>query len=273
MAVSVAASRSAGPTSAGAAPRRRRLRGSRCAPARATHSTSRASRRAASRCRALKPFDMPLILSVSRPRARTGAGPASPRRRRRACFDRSGSFTFGRSIFLCGISFSRCAMMLRRARFLSSDLTMCQGDQRRVGDLEHRIARPRVLVPLGARRQVHVAQLPLPQRIVDAGLESPLLLLVADLEPELDEDDAAVDDVLLERRAAASRKRSYCSSVQKPITRSTPARLYQLRSKITISPAAGKCCMYRCMYIWRLLAVGRRRQRDEAEDARARRAR
>ena len=45
-------------------------------------------------------------------------------------------------------------------------------------------------------------------------------------------------------------KRSYCSSVANPITRSTPARLYQLRSKITISPAAGKCCMYRCMYIW-----------------------
>ena len=32
-----------------------------------------------------------------------------------------------------------------------------------------------------------------------------------------------------------------CSSVQNPITRSTPARLYQLRSKITTSPAAGKC--------------------------------
>ena len=31
------------------------------------------------------------------------------------------------------------------------------------------------------------------------------------------------------------------SSVQKPITRSTPARLYQLRSKITTSPAAGRC--------------------------------
>ncbi|MNJ82337.1 hypothetical protein D3C77_816680 [compost metagenome] len=31
-----------------------------------------------------------------------------------------------------------------------------------------------------------------------------------------------------------------CSSVQKPITRSTPARLYQLRSKITTSPAAGR---------------------------------
>ena len=47
-----------------------------------------------------------------------------------------------------------------------------------------------------------------------------------------------------------SRKRSYCSSLQKPMTRSTPARLYQLRSKITTSPAVGKCCMYRCMYIW-----------------------
>ncbi|MNR35072.1 hypothetical protein D3C85_1528920 [compost metagenome] len=34
---------------------------------------------------------------------------------------------------------------------------------------------------------------------------------------------------------------SYWSSVQKPITRSTPARLYQLRSNSTISPAAGRC--------------------------------
>ena len=34
---------------------------------------------------------------------------------------------------------------------------------------------------------------------------------------------------------------SYCASVQKSITRSTPARLYQLRSKSTISPAAGRC--------------------------------
>ena len=32
----------------------------------------------------------------------------------------------------------------------------------------------------------------------------------------------------------------YSSSVQKPITRSTPARLYQERSNRTISPAAGR---------------------------------
>jgi hypothetical protein len=29
--------------------------------------------------------------------------------------------------------------------------------------------------------------------------------------------------------------------VQKPMTCSTPARLYQLRSKITVSPPAGSC--------------------------------
>ncbi len=33
---------------------------------------------------------------------------------------------------------------------------------------------------------------------------------------------------------------SHSSSVQKPITRSTPARLYQLRSNRTISPPAGR---------------------------------
>ena len=37
------------------------------------------------------------------------------------------------------------------------------------------------------------------------------------------------------------RNSAYSSSVQKPITRSTPARLYQERSNRTISPAAGRC--------------------------------
>src|SRR6266516_336220 len=42
----------------------------------------------------------------------------------------------------------------------------------------------------------------------------------------------------------------YSSSVQKPMTRSTPARLYQLRSNRTISPAAGRCATYRWKYHW-----------------------
>src|SRR5580700_1586630 len=48
---------------------------------------------------------------------------------------------------------------------------------------------------------------------------------------------------------ASSRNRPVSSGVQKPITGSTPARLYQLRSKITTSPPAGKCWRYRWMYI------------------------
>ena len=48
--------------------------------------------------------------------------------------------------------------------------------------------------------------------------------------------------------------------MQNPITRSTPARLYQLRSKITTSPAAGKRWTYRWTYICdfsRSVGVGR----------------
>ena len=51
--------------------------------------------------------------------------------------------------------------------------------------------------------------------------------------------------------SGASRMNSqYSSSVVKPITRSTPARLYQERSNMTISPAAGRCGTYRWKYHW-----------------------
>ncbi len=46
------------------------------------------------------------------------------------------------------------------------------------------------------------------------------------------------------------RNRWYSCGVQKPRTRSTPARLYQLRSKRAISPAAGSSSMYRWKYHW-----------------------
>src|SRR3954454_18782016 len=50
----------------------------------------------------------------------------------------------------------------------------------------------------------------------------------------------------------ALRKRSVCAGVQYPMTSSTPARLYQLRSKITTSPAEGNWEMYRWTYICEL---------------------
>src|SRR5215469_16818694 len=40
----------------------------------------------------------------------------------------------------------------------------------------------------------------------------------------------------------------YSASVQNAITRSTPARLYQLLSNKTISPAEGRCATYRWQY-------------------------
>src|SRR5204863_6052407 len=67
----------------------------------------------------------------------------------------------------------------------------------RVASLEHCVARAGVLVPPAARGQVHGAELPLAEGVLDPGLEPPLLLLVTYLQPELNENDPAVHDVLL----------------------------------------------------------------------------
>src|SRR5437764_13110452 len=98
----------------------------------------------------------------------------------------------------------------------------------RAGGLEHQVARPRVVVPPTVGLRVHRTKLPLPQRIVDPGPEAALLLDHPDFEPELDQDDAALDDVFL--HLGAERRKRLCSAgVQNPNTYSTPARLYQLR--------------------------------------------
>ena len=65
------------------------------------------------------------------------------------------------------------------------------------------------------------------------------------------------------------RKNSSSSSgVQKPMTRSTPARLYQVRSNSTISPAVGRCGDVALEIPLVALALGRRGQGDDAADAR-----
>ena len=57
--------------------------------------------------------------------------------------------------------------------------------------------------------------------------------------------------ISMRSNSGASRMNSqYSSSVVKPITRSTPARLYQERSNMTISPAPGRCGTYRWKYHW-----------------------
>ena len=62
------------------------------------------------------------------------------------------------------------------------------------------------------------------------------------------------------------RNRPYSSLLQKPITRSTPARLYQLRSNSTISPASGQVLDIALEIPLGLLALGRRGQRDDPGD-------
>src|SRR6516164_8260555 len=73
----------------------------------------------------------------------------------------------------------------------------------RVRGIQHLVAGTRVLVPLTAGFEVSRAQLPLPQRILDAGLEAPRLLRLIHLEPVLDQPDAVVDHKLLKGRAKA----------------------------------------------------------------------
>ena len=61
---------------------------------------------------------------------------------------------------------------------------------------------------------------------------------------------------------------SYSASVQKPMTRSTPARLYQLRSNSTISPRVGRCCDVALEVPLAALDLARLFQRHHARAAR-----
>src|SRR6516164_6206650 len=70
-----------------------------------------------------------------------------------------------------------------------------------VSCLEHHVARPGIVIPAPVRLEVHWAQFPLPKRIVDARLESPFLLVLANLQPDLDQSNPGVHDVFLYRRA------------------------------------------------------------------------
>src|SRR3954469_20327472 len=137
-----------------------------------------------------------------------------------------------------------------------------------VGGGEHRIAGARVLVPFAARRQIHRAELPLADRILDARAEPALLLLVADFEPQLDENDAGVDHLSLELRR----------DVQPPLVLLVGAETHHPLDAAAVVPApiedddfaAGWKVRDIALHVHlALLTVRRRRQGDNAEDARA----
>ena len=92
-------------------------------------------------------------------------------------------------------------MQLSRARRLSSERTMRQGANLvfvafsiTSRAFEYWYHRPYEF-------EIHRAELPLSQGIVNASQETPFLLFLADLQPELDQHDTAVDDILLDFRA------------------------------------------------------------------------
>src|SRR5688572_9880531 len=74
------------------------------------------------------------------------------------------------------------------------------GGMIRIGGVEHPVASLGVFVPAAVGFDIHRAQLPLPERIGDAGFEAPILLLHADLQPNLDELNTAADHVVFHFR-------------------------------------------------------------------------
>ena len=74
------------------------------------------------------------------------------------------------------------------------------GGYGRIGGLEHLISGSRVVVPASMRFQVHRAQLPDLPAVGNAVLEATVLLLLADFQPVLDQDDALPGDETLNAR-------------------------------------------------------------------------
>ena len=159
-------------------------------------------------------------------------------------------------------------MQFRRARFLSSERTRYQGAclvsvafsiMSRAREYSYHFSRD--------GRSIGT-ELPLAQRIFDAGLEAPFLLLVAHFEPVLDQDDPAVDDVFLDT-GQSSRNRAVLL---------LGAEAHDVFDPGTVVPTAVEnhdlAGRREVLHVplnvhLGLLAVGGRGQRHEAEDARA----
>src|SRR5262249_27362720 len=111
-------------------------------------------------------------------------------------------------------------------------------------------------------------ELPLPDGIVDARLESPFLFLVAHLEPELDQLRSAFDDMLFEIRRELEEALVLVIAAEAHHTLD-PGAVVPAAIKDDDLPAGRKMLHVALNEHLTLLTVGRRRQGDDAEDARA----
>src|SRR5262249_250010 len=77
----------------------------------------------------------------------------------------------------------------------------------RVSRVEHQGPGPRIGVPGGIGFGVHWAQFPLAHWVVDAPLKPPPLLILADFQPKLDQDNPGPNDMALELGAILKKLR------------------------------------------------------------------
>lgn len=110
----------------------------------------------------------------------------------------------------------------------------------RVGPVKHRDLSRGVGLPFVQQGDIGRAELPLPHG-VDLADGEPGVLLAGVTENQNFVSETPSSASSRSNWGTCLRKVSYCSSVQKPMTFSTPARLYHERSNRTTSPAVGRC--------------------------------
>src|SRR5262249_14379845 len=134
-----------------------------------------------------------------------------------------------------------------------------------VGVHEHLVLGPRVVLPAGDGLQVEPGELPLPERVLQPGHQPLLLLLVADREPVLAEQDAVLHEQSLEDRAL----------VQEPVVLLLGAEPHHVLYPGPVVPAPveqrdlparGQVLDVALEVPLGLLSLGRRAQRDDPGD-------
>ena len=114
--------------------------------------------------------------------------------------DLLGNFAFFRRIVLWGISERICAMQFKRARRLSSERRIYQGACLLSVAFTIMSATFEISSQYLKDFEIHWAELPLPQGIVDPRQKSSFLFFLAHLKPDLDEDYSVVDYGFLKMR-------------------------------------------------------------------------
>src|SRR5208337_3024854 len=154
----------------------------------------------------------------------------------------SGPTTMRRSLFGYGSEARKCCMQLRRARFLSSDLTIVHG-----------ASAVSVLKNIASFASVYSSHLSSEALSIGDSFHCFRGSVSRAAKRRRCSSRVTENQYLYRRIPERTSIRSisghwrmnsrYSFGLQKPITRSTPARLYQERSKNTISPAAGRWLM------------------------------